>query len=621
VSKRMGRRLPHRLLVLLGILLAVAGTSIARAVPAAAATTGPAWTQQVPDNVSPEARHGGAMAADYNVAYSDVLLFGGYQFSSGNDFNDTWTWDGFDGHWSQQLPANSPAPRHGASMAYDSNSGTIVLFGGARYGSCPCTFGDTWTWDGTNWTQRFPATSPSARQGAALATDPSTGQVLLVGGRDASDNLLGDTWRWDGVASTWVNTGQTITPVEYAGIADDAATGTVVLFSDLAGETWTWDGSGWTHRFPATSPPSQCVAGMSWAGYPGNVVLAGGAGDTWTWDGTNWTQQHPATSPPGRCDALMAYDNSAGNVTLFGGSTPDNFGGYVDYGDTWGWDGHLSSTTRLISSANPSSVARSVTYTARVAASSTTATGAVVFADGGTTITGCASVPVTSNQARCTVTYNSARNHAITATYSGDSTYLGSTGSLTQAVVTGPTHFRVGAPTAATAGTPFTFTVTALDQDNHTYTGYTGTVKFASTDPSAVLPASAHLTKGVGTFSATLKRAGNRTISAIDTVTAAVRGASTAIAVSAAGLNHLGLTPASSTIAPGASQTYAATAYDAYGNSRGSVTAQTKFTISPNGPSTGASCSANVCTAVATGIYAVVGTDAGKVGHASLKVQ
>ena len=80
------------------------------------------------------------------------------------------------------------------------------------------------------------------------------------------------------------------------------------------------------------------------------------------------------------------------------------------------------------------------------------------------------------------------------------------------------THFYVVAPASATAGTSFSFTVTAQDGSNATDTGYAGTVHFTSSDGQAVLPANSTLTSGVGTFSATLKTAGNQTITATDTV-------------------------------------------------------------------------------------------------------
>jgi hypothetical protein len=91
------------------------------------------------------------------------------------------------------------------------------------------------------------------------------------------------------------------------------------------------------------------------------------------------------------------------------------------------------------------------------------------------------------------------------------------------------TRFTVSAPSSATAGTPFNFTVTAIDSNS--LTGYSGTVHFKSTDSAAALPANYTLTKGKGTFSATLNTAGNQTITATDTVYGSVTGTSKAVKV------------------------------------------------------------------------------------------
>ena len=39
---------------------------------------------------------------------------------------------------------------------------------------------DTWVWDGANWTQKSPQTSPSARWYQAMAYDSAHGQVVFV---------------------------------------------------------------------------------------------------------------------------------------------------------------------------------------------------------------------------------------------------------------------------------------------------------------------------------------------------------------------------------------------------------------------------------------------------------
>ena len=125
----------------------------------------------------------------------------------------------------------------------------------------------------------------------------------------------------------------------------------------------------------------------------------------------------------------------------------------------------------------------------------------------------------------------------ITATDTVTASITGTSGTITVNAAAA-THFSVSAPASATAGSAFSFTVTALDQFNNTATSYAGTVHFSSTDGQAVLPANSVLSSGVQTFSATLKTAGNQTITATDTVTSSITGTSAAITVIAAAATH-----------------------------------------------------------------------------------
>ena len=77
-------------------------------------------------------------------------------------------------------------------MAYDSGTGQLVLFGGIPDGS-GTYLNDTWTWNGTTWTQHNPAASPPARSGASMDFDSGSGQLVLFGGI-ASIATFGDTW-------------------------------------------------------------------------------------------------------------------------------------------------------------------------------------------------------------------------------------------------------------------------------------------------------------------------------------------------------------------------------------------------------------------------------------------
>ena len=153
---------------------------------------GKAWTQQHPAT-SPAARFGTGMA--YDAARGEVVLFGGRD--NGATLGDTWTWDGTT--WTQQHPATSPSARYSMGMAYDAARGDVVLFGGT---SSNVYLGDTWTWDGTTWTQRHPATSPPPRTDMGWPTTPRGREVVAVRRlRRVHGVVLGDTWTWDG--TTW----------------------------------------------------------------------------------------------------------------------------------------------------------------------------------------------------------------------------------------------------------------------------------------------------------------------------------------------------------------------------------------------------------------------------------
>src|SRR5205823_13482622 len=81
-------------------------------------------------------------------------------------------------------------------------------------------------------------------------------------------------------------------------------------------------------------------------------------------------------------------------------------------------------------------------------------------------------------------------------------------------------------PASAAAGTSFSLTVTALNRLGNVQTTYGDTVHFTSSDGQAILPADSTLSNGAGTFSATLRTAGNQTITATDKTSSSITGAS-----------------------------------------------------------------------------------------------
>jgi len=140
------------------------------------------------------------------------------------------------------------------------------------------------------------------------------------------------------------------------------------------------------------------------------------------------------------------------------------------------------------------------------------------------------------------------------------------------------THFEVSAPASATAGTPFSFTVTALDSSNNTVVSYTGTVQFTSSDAAAVLSSTYTFTaadSGVHVFSATLMTPGSQTITATDTVNG-FQGTSNAITVTSPATHFAVSAPAS--VNAGTAFSFTVTPLDSSNNVVTNYTGTVNFT-------------------------------------------
>jgi autotransporter-associated beta strand protein len=220
----------------------------------------------------------------------------------------------------------------------------------------------------------------------------------------------------------------------------------------------------------------------------------------------------------------------------------------------------------------------SVTVTALDAFNNTATgyTGTVHFTSSDSAATLPANSPLTNGVGTFSATLKTAGNRTLTATDTTTSSIAGTSNTIAVSAAAA-THFTVSAPATATAGTAVSFTVTALDQFNNTATGYTGTVHFTSTDSAATLPANSTLTNGTGSFSATLKTAGNQTLTATDTTTSSITGTSNAIAVSAAAATHFTVT-APSTATAGTAFNFTVTALDANNNTVTNYSGTVHFT-------------------------------------------
>jgi len=175
----------------------------------------------------------------YDSARAATILFGG--FDGARWRNEIWEWNGTD--WAERCntaPCNQmrPSAREDAVFVYDPVRQVTLLFGGFAEGALR---GETWTWDGSTWSQRLPPTSPSPRRSCAVSYDPSTRRIFVFGGlRD--DGETNELWAWDG--TTWEQLTQTDGPAARrdARLAWDTARKRGVLFGGRSGssdvDTW-----------------------------------------------------------------------------------------------------------------------------------------------------------------------------------------------------------------------------------------------------------------------------------------------------------------------------------------------------------------------------------------------
>src|SRR5262249_34595286 len=119
-----------------------------------------------------------------------------------------------------------------------------------------------------------------------------------------------------------------------------------------------------------------------------------------------------------------------------------------------------------------------------------------------------------------------------------DSKSNAANGTTTVDVNAGYTFGVTDFPSSITAGTPGTFTVTALTANGSELSNYSGTVQITSSDP-AMAPFTVNVTNGSGSFSATLTTAGVQSLTASDTNNPDMSGSETGIIVNPAAATQL----------------------------------------------------------------------------------
>lgn len=263
-----------------------------------------------------------------------------------------------------QQPAEPPG-LHWESVAFDSDRGRILLFGGV--GRVGAYLSETWQWDGARWTTLVDsASSPGPRSGHAMVFDKSRSRVVLFGGSfESMDRPLGpvksttrlcDTWALTGSAWTRIDRGAcAIEGVRAASLVARGARDDLLLMegwrasaSDGAPQRmrlWRWADTTWVpldSSGPRRSRESNLGAAFDDVRSVLVVpVLGGPDAGVWEWDGVRWRHLR-VVMPPTRMAYAIAYDSRRQRVALIGGVVPASSGKFADHQwlhDHWTWDG------------------------------------------------------------------------------------------------------------------------------------------------------------------------------------------------------------------------------------------------------------------------------------------
>ncbi len=325
--------------------------------------------------------------------------------------------------------------------------------------------------------------------GAGTAAEQGTGALAIndsgvIAGTYADSNSVLHGFIYD--SSTLTATATTLTPVP---------TPNPSVYQEPVTLTATVSSGG------GTPPNGENVTFMSGTTSLGTAALTSGAATLAT------------TNLPTGTDSITAV---YGGDSTFSGSTSTAVSQTVN---------KASSSTSLTSSLNPSISGQSVILTANISGQfSGVATGTVAFSDGGTSL---GSSPVSSDMATLTTTTLPVGTDSITAVYSGDSNFTGSTASALSQVVNPVPGFA-----APSGSQPGSISIQPGATTNNTATisvvgtnGFSGTVNLTCTiaPVAAIDPPTCSLSPPSVTLSGTTTQTSTLTVASTGATSALIR--------------------------------------------------------------------------------------------------
>jgi hypothetical protein len=216
--------------------------------------------------------------------------------------------------WVQRTDVGTPGKRISPAMAYDSDRGVTVFFGGeySDAGSSTITYyNDTWEYDGVHWQKRgFIGAQPDPRSGHTLVYDTVRKQVALFGGVNEK-GYFNDTWVYHPAQGALLGSWERKKDLYQSPPGYSARAGHAMAFDSLRGLAFVSGGA---------------VGTDTSIGVPSETRVK----DLWQWDGTNWFILGDLNVPIGEPSFValhrtfarhaMAFDSLRGNVLLTGGT-------------------------------------------------------------------------------------------------------------------------------------------------------------------------------------------------------------------------------------------------------------------------------------------------------------
>jgi PKD repeat protein len=304
-----------------------------------------------------------------DAAAGYLLLFGISQY-----YGQLQTWAFANGSWRELSPVASPSSWLSDGLAYDPAAQEVIGTGILTWNSVTqksSIANQTWAFDAGNWVRIKTIGAPPALYGGQLSYDSNNESVVMFGGQNISSNA------WSNETAiyrngTWTNVPTRSSPPSRSAfsMASDASSGGILLFGgvgtarsgDYLNDTWTFDSGAWTNDTSTggATPTARWGASLSidpslsqdvlFGGYPLDYQDYGGSSETWTYENGIWQDVSPVFSPEARALAALSYDPASGDLLLFGGCASTCY--YQGLADTWIF-GAFAPPIRVVVSSTP----------------------------------------------------------------------------------------------------------------------------------------------------------------------------------------------------------------------------------------------------------------------------